>query len=331
MASCLDDLIGDDNGCATRTGRLYLRDVGISEDFIKAILTKENASSATFMEDRRRLATEYVTNDLITHYDEFTTGRTFIDSDRIGKYPQTESLVSADSNYLHGMVVEVCTPASNTRILISKIEFYGETSGPVTVTIQDLRDGRTLETVTIDAVAGQVSTIETDIAISCGRERKRLLITTDQDVYYKSTVLGDGCARCKGNRYRNGVLEASQYMLPVGDKAIWNNLAPGPDAGGLSIVATVQCDPLGWLCEVKAALALPLLYCLGREIFTIALYNFDRYGIQNLRKQDVEKRRDEFEAHYAKAMNDLFKTALVPNDGICFVCRERTSSSIILP
>ena len=36
------------------------------------------------------------------------------------------------------------------------------------------------------------------------------------------------------------------------------------------------------------------------RIFTIALYNFDRYGIQNLRKQDVEKRRDEFEAHYSR-------------------------------
>lgn len=331
MASCLDDLIGDDNGCATRTGRLYLKDVGISEDFIASILKKEDASTSTFMADRRRLATEYVTNDLITHYDSFTTGRTFIDADRIGKYPQTEALVSADSNYLHGLVVEVCTPASNTRLLISKIEFYGETSGDVVVTFKDLRDGSTLATETLTAVAGQISTLEVDLAFSCGRERKRILITTDQDVYYKTTVYGDGCARCKGNRYRNGVLEASQYMLPVGDKAIWSNLAPATDAGGLSIIATVQCDPLGWLCEVKAALALPLLYCLGREIFTIALYNFDRYGIQNLRKQDVEKRRDEFEAHYSKAMNDLFKTALVPNDGICFVCRERTTSSIILP
>lgn len=331
MASCLDDLIGDDNGCATRTGRLYLRDVGISEKFLADILTKENASTSTFMADRRRLATEYVTNDLITHYDSYTIGRTFIDADRIGRYPNTESIVNGDANYLHGMVVEVCTPASNTRLLISKIEFYGETSGDVEVTFRDLRDGSTLATETVTAVAGQIATLDVDIAISCGRERKRILITTDQDVYYKSTLFETGCAACKANRYTNGVLQASQYMLPVGDKAIWSNLAPATDCGGLSVIATVQCDPLGWLCEAKAALALPLLYCLGREIFTIALYNFDRYGIQNLRKQDVEKRRDEFEAHYSKAMNDLFKTAIVPNDGICFTCRERATSSIILP
>ena len=35
------------------------------------IPTKRNASTSTFMADRRRLATEYVTNDLITHYDSW--------------------------------------------------------------------------------------------------------------------------------------------------------------------------------------------------------------------------------------------------------------------
>lgn len=332
MASCLDDLIGDDNGCATRTGRLYLKDIGIPETFIAAILNKEDQGTSSFMADRRRLAAEYVSNDLLTHLAPSFIGRTFVDADRVGKYPDAETLVNGDANYLHGLVLEVCTPATNTRLLVSKIEFYGETTGPVVVTFQDLRDGSTIATETIDAVAGQIATLETDIIIQNARERKRILVTTDQDIYYKSTLYGTGgCPSCGPNHYRNGVLEAKQYMLPIGDKAIWNNLVPAQDAGGLSIIATVQCDSLGFLCEQKGALALPLLYFMGWQIYDLALNNFERYGIQNIRKDQVEKRRDQFGEHYSKAMDDLFKGMVIPQDGLCFTCDKRASSGILIP
>lgn len=331
MASCLDDLIGDDNGCATRTGRLYLRDIGIPETFIAAILNKEDQGTNSFMADRRRLATEYVTNDVLTHYDKNIIGRTFVDAARIGRYADTEVLVNGDADYLHGMVIDVCTPATNTKLLISRIEFYGETTGPVTVTLYDLRDGSTITTETITAVAGQLASVDVDIVIQCRRERRRILIVTDQDVYYKSTLTNGGCATCPKSYYSNGVIEARQHMIDPDDKKIPANLMPSSDCGGLSVTATVQCDTLAWLCEVKASLALPLLYCLGREIYTMAMYNFERYGIQNLRRQDVEKRRDEMEAYYAKAMSDLFGTVLTPNDGLCFTCDDRTTTGIILP
>ncbi len=331
MASCLDELIGDDNGCATRTGRLYLKDIGITETFIAAILNKEDASTKTFMADRRRLAAEYVSNDVLTHIAPNVIGRTFVDGARVGKYPDTETLMNGDVNYWHGMVLEVCTPSANTRLLVSKLEFYGETTGPVVVTFKDLRDGSTLATETIDAVAGQIATLDVDLVFPAARERKRILVYTDQDVYYKSALTDGGCAACRSGQYRNGVLEARQYMLPVGDKAIWANLAPAQDTGGLSVIASVQCDTLGWLCELKGALALPLLYFMGWQIYDLAFNNFERYGIQNVRKQDVERRRDEFQAHYGKAMTDLFAGMAIPTDGLCFTCDNRITSGVLLP
>lgn len=329
--NCLDGLIGDDNGCVSRAGRLYLRDIGITEDFIGKILSKEDQNAAAFMAARRRLATEYVTNDVLTHYDKYILGRTFIDRDRLGRYPDNEVLVNGDANYLQGTLVEVCTPASNTRLLISKLEFYGETTGDVVVTVYDLRDGSTVATETITAVAGQVATLETDIVVQCFREKKRLLIVTDQDTYYRSTISGSGCASCSGGWYRNGVMQARSSRILAADKKIGANVLPAQDCGGLSVVATVQCDSYGWLCEVKPALALPLLYCYGREIMTMALNNFERYNIQNLRRKDVEDRRDELEALYAKSMNNLYETMPIPNDGLCFSCDNRTYTTTVLP
>ena len=330
MASCLDTLIGDDNGCATRTGRLYLKDIGITENFLSAILNKEDASTSTFMADRRRLATEYVTSAVLKHYNKNIIGRTFVDAARIGRYADTEQLVNGDASYLHGFVIDVCTPVTNTKLLISRIDFYGETTGDVTVTIYNLKDGTVVSTQTIDAVAGQMSSVEVDIEVQCMRERLRLLVVSDQDVYYKSTLY-EGCATCRGYQYRNGVIEARQYVIDPADKKIAANLLPGTDTGGLSVIASVQCDIGAWLCDIKGALALPLLYCLGREIYTMALYNFERYGIQNVRKQDVKDRRDELEAHFVTAMNELFETAITPNDGLCFTCNDRVTTGVILP
>ncbi len=328
--SCLDGLIGDDNGCATRTGRLYLRDIGITEDFIGAILKKEDASSSSFMADRRRLATEFVTRDVLTHYDKQIIGATFIDRDRVGKYPDTETLLTGDASYAQGIMLEVCTPNSNTRLLVTRVEFYGETTGDVVVTFHDLRDGTVLATKTIDAIAGQVSTIEVDLAFQCLREKKRILITTDQDVYYRSQ-LGSNCPKCAKGSYDKGILKGRSMRVLTSDKYIYNNMLPAQDCGGLSVIATVECDSYGWLCEVKASLALPLIYLLGYEIFTMALYNFERYNIQNLRKQDVVNRRDELKALYGKSMDDLFRTMPLPNDPYCFACDSRTSTGVILP
>lgn len=328
--SCLDGLIGDDNGCTTRTGRLYLKDIGITEEFISMILKKEDPSTTTFMADRRRLATEYVTRDVLTHYDKSIIGTTFIDRDRLGRYPDSEVLLTGDATYAQGIMLDLSTPASNTRLLISRLEFYGETTGPVVVTFHDLRDGTVIATETIDAVAGQVSTLDVDITVQCLRERKRVLVTTDQDVYYRSSI-NTGCSSCSKGGYDRGVLKARSMRVLNADKKIYANLIPAQDCGGLSIIATVECDSYGWLCEVKASLALPLLYMLGHEIFSMALYNFERWGIQNLRKDDVKARREELAAHYSKSMDDLFRTMPIPQDPYCFVCDTKTTTGVILP
>ena len=129
--SCLDGLIGDDFGCATRTGRLYLKDIGITEDFIAAILNKSDQSTSSFMDDRRRHATAAIPASLVGHYADRIIQRTFVDRDRLGRYPETEVLVTGDVTYAQGRLIEVCTPASNTRLLVTTIEFYGETTGDV--------------------------------------------------------------------------------------------------------------------------------------------------------------------------------------------------------
>lgn len=327
----MDGLIGDDFGCTTRSGRLYLKDIGITEDFISAILTKSDISTAAFMADRRRHATAAIPASLKAHFAKRIIEQTFVDRDRVGRYPETETLITGDANYAQGILIEVCTPASNTRLLVTTLEFYGETSGDVVVTFHDLRDGTVLATETLTAVAGQVATLDVDLAFSCFREKKRILVTTDQDVYYQSTITGTGggCSSC--SKSSSGIFKARAQRILNSDKKIGANLLPANDCGGLSLIATVECDSYGWICEAKASVSLPLLYFMGWDIFTLALNNYERWGIQNFRKADIAARKEELGGLYQEAMDNLYQTMPLPDDGVCFTCDSRSFTSVTIP
>lgn len=330
MPSCLDGLIGSDNGCQTSTGKLFLGDIGIGAEFIKGLLGKEHATIGDFMAERRRLATEYVVRDVVNHLSSRLIGHAFIDHDRLGRWPDTEATVSASAGYSNGVMLEVCTPGSNTKITISAVEFYGTATGPVVVTAYDMSDGSVAGTLTIDATADAIARADWSLQVQCRRERKRLFITTDRTEFYKATM-SKGCAKCKPDTFKHGVLNARSVRFADASKKVWANMESCANTGGLSIIASVECDHEALLCDMRPAAALPLLYRLGAEIMNSALFNFTRWGIKDLRREDVEARRDQFDAEYAKSMNDLLKWAKVPGDRTCFVCDSRTSTGVILP
>ncbi len=330
MASCLDGLIGSDNGCSTSTGRLFLGDIGISAEFVKGLLGKEHATVDAFMAERRRLATEYVVRDVVNHLGSRIIGHTFIDHDRLGRWPDTEAVVSATAGYQNGILLEVCTPGSNTRITVVRVEFYGQTTGPVTVTAYDMADGSVAGTLTLDAVADEMARADWALQLQCRRERRRLFITTDQSTFYKATM-SKGCSSCSADTYRHGVLNARSVRFPSASKKVWANMESAPNTGGLSIIASVECDHEALLCDMRPACALPLLYRLGAEVMNAALFNWQRWGIQNLRREDVEQRRDQFDAEYTKAMGDLLQWVKTPSDPVCFTCDSRISTGVILP
>jgi hypothetical protein len=82
---------------------------------------------------------------------------------------------------------------------------------------------------------------------------------------------------------------------------------------------------------MKPAVALPLLYWLGHEIIDTALNNYERWGVQNLRREDLEARRDQLAALYGKTMADVMLGARVPNDPHCYRCDRKVFGGVLLP
>lgn len=330
--SCLDSLIGTDYGCTSTSGRLYLKDVGITEEFLTTLVAKHNSSVADWMSERRRLATERVVSDVVAHLSPRIKPSTFVDAQRVGLYSDNEVLDSAAPGYQNGIMLEICSPRSNTKVQLSHIEFYGETAGPIEAYVYNLLDGTLLATLEATAVAGQLTTFpDVDVVVQNRRGTLRLFITTDQDTFYRSTIAGN-CSTCQPNTYRRGdVFTATQVRFVTTDKKVYTNRTSAPNTGGLSVIATVACDHEAFLCEMKSAMALPLLYSLGHEVMDVALNSYDRWGVKDYRREDIKDRRDQFAALYSDAMTKLLSFVRVPDDPHCFVCDRRVVSATSFP
>ena len=331
--SCLDSLIGADYGCTATTGRrLYLKDIGITEDFLTTLVAKHNATVNDWMSERSRMATERVITDVVSHLAPQIKPATFVDAARIASYPDTEVLDSAVSGYENGIMIEVCSPRSNTKIQLSHIEFYGETSGPVECSIYNMIDGTLITTLEATAVAGQVTTFPyVDVVVQNRRGTLRLFIGTDQGTFYRSTIDGN-CSSCQRHTYKRGdVFTASQVRYATGDKKTYANRTSSPNTGGLSIIASVACDHEAFLCEMKSAMAMPLLYSLGHEVMDTALNTYDRWGVKDYRKEDIKDRRDQFAAMYSDEMTKLLSFVRVPDDPHCFTCDRRVVAATSCP
>jgi hypothetical protein len=331
MASCLDALIGTDYGCTTTAGRLYLKDIGITEEFLANLVKRHNSTIADYIGERKRIAIERVRNNVVSHYNSAIIPKTFVDAARLGVWPDTEVLEAVSAGYRNGIFIEVCTPASNTRINISALEFYGETTGTVTATVFDLRDGSTVATLTATATAGRITRFEdVDVVVSNPRGTLRLFITTDQTTFYRSTVNGT-CTTCVGGTYRNNVMTAQAMRFLTTDKKVYGNRTAAPNTGGLSAVVTVACDHEQVLCEMKSSLALPVLYSLGHEVMDNALVSFERWNVKDYRKEDIKDRRDQLAALYSDAISNVLKNAAVPMDPFCFECDKRITTATFYP
>lgn len=333
MPSCLEALIGTDYGCNTTTGRLYLKDIGITEQFLGNLVKAHNGTVADYMAERMRVAVARVTSNVVSHYRRDMIPKTFVDAARLGTWPDIEVLDTAVSGYQHGILIEVCSPATNTRLNISALEFYGETTGTVTAKLYDLRDGRTLHTFTATATAGQVTTFDdVDVVVSNPRGTLRLFLASEQGTFYRTNMGADGgCSTCAKGVVRNSVLTASAVRFPTAQKKVYANRTGASNTGGLSVVVTVACDHEQYLCDMKSSLALPMLYSLGHEVMDNALNSYDRWNVTDYRREDIEQRRDQLAALYSDAIKDVLAYSPVPNDPICFDCRKVISSATYIP
>lgn len=323
MLDCFDGLITLDDTCAGNDAdALPLQSIGINETFLAAITGKEDMPDK-LLAQVETWARNYLGVDVLTRYGSQVRATTMVDRMHLGELsqdPVTAPLLGTRG----GIVIEINPASSNLAAMLLSIAYNGTAQ---TVTVYDLSDGSTVTTI-----AGVSAKRNIRLALPANARKSRYLIATDGTDYGNVLLPGaaSGCGSC-GDGWTSGVARAYGSRLSTALPVITSNLNTVGHTSGLSVDITVACDHAQWLCEMRASLALPYLYKVGQGIMDRAMQAGDRMNNVVSNEKLLAARAEQYQAEYEKAIGAIVNRAVVPSDGICFVCNSPSRIVTAIP
>lgn len=336
--SCLEALVGLRRACETPDpAALYLDTLGLSELELRDYLTAAHADVGALFRDCRSVAVQTVSARVETYLRRLYRPASLVDSLRVGNYVGGGSNEGQLPGLLGGYVLTVDRPASYLTISIPTVSLFLYNTDTIVVGLWDLDEGVQLESVTVDAVGGQVVTVPVHWTVYADRRRRRLFVGYDRSAVDScTTTIGStrsgGCGTCSRDTYRPWPgLEVQSATVPISGPYLSNVTAAR--GAGLSLVASVSCDHAGWLCSLSSSLALPLAYATARELYDRALRSSfaDRLTPRTTDPERLRELRAEYATLSDSLLTQLLGTVPPPQDDLCYLCDKRLHTVISLP
>jgi len=332
---CWDNFIGVDSVCTpiSESGYNFI-DLGISRSELDSYIGDEFESGIELAQNKVSFAAKSVQNILNTHFGgKFKTG-SLLNNTRVGVYQDNLIQDAAVTGSLTGIQLELCNTTSYLNLNLTALTLLVDNTGDVDVFVYDLVQDKLLDTITVSAVAGEKVRVTLNKNYAGLKQRLNLFVGYDSSfASYRSTVYTNGCAGCGGSSWRF----SSQYVRNQGGtilnaaQKLDQNVTSSNNTGGLSVEYNVACDFSNWLCSVKYSAALPILYLSAKMIMDYALQQKQWNSNTSIRRQDVEKRRDEYNMEYEKHMAGVLATMSPPKDIVCFRCDQPVKTTLKLP
>lgn len=326
MLDCFDGLISLDRACAAGSGVVSLQSQGIDETLIGKFTGAEDTAQS-LLSDCEEHARLVLSHDVLTYFSDRIIPRTFVDRKKVGE-PNDRQELQGDTGD-GGILIEIDQPRSNVVLTIGSLGLYAATTGDVTITVYDLSDGSTVLTHVFAATAGQYVTEQVQLSLPAYRERKQYFIAHDLTQWYR-TDMGADCASCSMT-YEHGGVRITGARLATGLPKKRSNLRLSSGTSGLSALVTVSCDHARMLCEVKSAMALPYVLKVAETIIRRGVENMDRLNSFTMDRDKLTERADRIGAEYAAAMTNSVGRMRMPEDPMCFTCRNNTRSFTSAP
>ncbi|MDB5283613.1 MAG: hypothetical protein JWO06_2688 [Bacteroidota bacterium] len=327
---CLNGVVGV-RGCDAGNSLVYVNSLpGISvADFDKAI-NNESRNAYTRIAELIQLAISEVQQDvqgaLLGKYEL----KTFIENDVIGHFQDDRVVTPQIPGNMVGVQVRVnLTPY--LKLFIRQVKLYCKYTGPVNIKIYDLIQGTLLDTIPINALAGQIVTLPIDKEYFSDRQRINLFIGYESDFdAYKTLLTAYTDDTGTSSSYANSWMFFRGVSLADNVPALRENLVGNSGTGGLSISYSLQCSFDEHLCNIKKMLAMPILYKTGSLIMKEMKHSKRLNGVVISYTQNHDELMKDYNNEYLLRMNQLFQNLVMP-DSLCFSCAGLTESRTILP
>ncbi len=336
---CFDDFIGVDGSCndVTPLSGLNLSDIGLPIDELNSIVTKDFTGGKQLGEKKITFATKTIFNEVLAHFSNAIRPTSLIDQQRIGIPQENLRIESGIAGVMKGIQLEFCQTTSFLDFHVSSISIQVDTTGDVDVEVYDLIQNKLLDTITISAVADEITTKFINKTYKSDEKLLQLAFIYDSTgignnrTFVKST----SCSSCgrRGLSRLNTFLEARGVTIGTGEDKIRENFDGQSDTGSISLVYSITCNQEDWLCAFKNLLGTPVLYKSGFEIAIHALHIApnQRTNTSVTINNDVwEERLTFYEMKYKEHLKNILTKIKIPR-GRCYECNKTNFTSITLP
>lgn len=344
MLECFKDIITLRGHCsdAASVSGLLINDIGISNEELDSMVTKDYNDSFDFFQQKRDFSIKQIVANIHANFVDKYKANSILKSGRIGFTKENLVQIAGENGKMKGIQIELCNQDSFVDIFISSISLQVNHTGNVDIKVYDLFQGKLLDTIPITAIANEIVTVYPYKTYKSDRRAASIIFvydTTNSTPFgiasVETTVTKGGCKECgsggtmmKLNQY----LSTQSIMIDVADTKIDGNLEGSPDTGGMSIMYEIHCNHEDWLCTISSSVAMPILYKTGAEIMEFALHASNRVNTETILDFDkIRERLELYDLRYKESMLNLLQNMKLPDDEKCFECRIKSKHAIILP
>ena len=336
---CFDNVIGLRGSCYLEsTSNLFVNDIGISLNELNDFCTEDFASGEELFKTQKDLAIAITSQNIHTFFQERYKAFSLIDGKRIGFYGENPKLIIGTPDVNKGILIELNSDRSYTTFHLSELTIDTPYNGTININVWDLTSGTIVDTFPINTNGGGRKTFYPNKSYNSNRQDLRLFIsynTTMIDYNTATLTQSAGCASCANKPFHNNeFLMAVGGQIAVSAQQIKQNFKSTNDTGGLSIVYSLNCNHENWLCAISNLTALPILWKTAALIMEFGMYITPNEMMNNrstMNRDLLKERHTLYENKFNESMSNLFNNIELPKDERCFICRERSRTTIMLP
>lgn len=325
---CLSGLVVV-KGCGSNPASSFIQQLpGISIPEIDVAINTDHVNAKAFLEQQIDSAIEYVIQDVNQNLSLKHDLKTFIENDSVGVWQEDKEIDAAEAGYLVGLRIKIdYTPY--LKLFLNRIKLFVNNTGTVPVYIYDLIQGKLLDTINVDTVAGEVVVAEINKEYYTQKQRLHLFIGYESsfDSYKTNLSNADDCGNCM---YSNSYITFQTSKILTGAAKILDNIETNTRTAGISLTYSLSCSFEEYLCSIRNLLALPVKYKAGAMIMQQLKLSKRPNPLVTAYKGDNEAMEAFYEAEYSKQMKNIFKNMRMPKS-ICFECNPQTKSVVVLP
>lgn len=331
MADCFQNIVSFKNRCNAvepKSG-IYTDILGLHKSEIEAYIQAPYNSAEDFFADMYEAAIKDIETKIHSKFMPKYKAKSILSNERIGLLHDNMQTNDSEVGKLRGVEIEVCNENSPLDFTVSELSLFVDMSTTVSVFVYDLLQNKLIDTITVDTVANELTTVYPHKTYKATRNKLNIAFIYDVSVLdqYQVNVNNYGCSSCTIQRTysrANGWINTRGVEFNSLDTKILSNVNPISHTAGLSIVYSLNCNQRDWICSQIGSLAMPLAHKICSTILNYGLLNSNRKNNKTISDRDtIDERIKQHEFNYTQGMDNIIMNMRPPTDKLCFECYER--------